>query len=264
MQNLDDLKVTLVQSELHWEKPEANMDMFAKKLEAIRDTDFIFLPEMFTTGFTNNSENLAERMHGKTMQWMSALAASKNCPISGSVIIEEEGEYFNRLICMFPDGAFQYYDKRHLFALAGEDKYFSGGQEKLIIDHRGWKINFQICYDLRFPVWARRKSDQKHDYNVLVYVANWPIPRVQAWSTLLKARSIENMSYVIGVNRVGVDGNGIEYSGKSEVFDPLGNSLGSLPDSEDGIIDCVLKKPFLHKTREKFNFQNDADPFEFL
>ena len=214
------MKIALIQSSLFWENPTANRNYFEEKINGITEkVDLIVLPEMFTTGFTMNPEAVAEAMEGETIIWLQSLAKAKNSAITGSLIIKENNNFYNRLVFVFPSGEIQYYDKKHLFTLAGEDKVYTSCNEKLIVDYLGWKICPLICYDLRFPVFARNVED----YDVLIYVANWPKPRINAWDILLQARSVENMCYTIGVNRVGLDSNNLEYVGHSQVVDYLGN-----------------------------------------
>ena len=206
------LTITLLQSNLHWENVDANLAMFQEKIESVsKNAHIILLPEMFNTGFTGQSAHLAETMEGKTVNWMKDLAIKKKSIISGSVMIKEEDKIYNRLIWMLPNGELYKYDKRHLFSYADEDQLFTTGHNRLIASVNGWKLNLQICYDLRFPVWARQTYSVAPEYDVLVYVANWPEKRIHAWKSLLVARAIENQCYVIGVNRVGVDGEGQEF-----------------------------------------------------
>ncbi len=252
------MKTALIQCPLVWENPQANRDYFSDKINAIQQkVDLIVLPEMFSTGFTMNPETVAEKMQGETVLWMQMMAQNKNCAVMGSLIIVADGKYFNRLLFVYPSGTIQTYDKRHLFTLAGEDKLYTAGTEKLIIDYNGWKICALVCYDLRFPVFSRNVED----YDLLVYVANWPKARINAWDALLKARAIENMSYVIGVNRVGEDGNGHEYIGHSQIIDPLGNDIVKLSETEDVLV-AELDKDKIHEWREKFAFLNDRDSFK--
>jgi omega-amidase len=256
------LNFTIVQSQLHWEDRDANLQMFEKKIRSISGkTEVILLPETFTTGFSMKPKALAETMEGETVQWMKRMASEKKVIIGGSVIIEEEGHYYNRLIWMLPNGHYGVYNKRHRFAYAGEDKEFSPGNKRLIASVNGWKINLMVCYDLRFPVWARQTDNQ--EYDVLVYVANWPERRSHAWKTLLQARAIENQCYVIGVNRVGDDGNQIHYSGESMAIDPLGEVLYTKKEVED-IFTVSLNKEQLDCVREKLPFWKDADRFMIL
>ena len=226
-------------------------------------TNLVILPEMFSTGFSMRPSVLAETMDGQTIEWMKKISNAKKIIVTGSIIIEDNGHYFNRLIWMLPNGNYGFYDKRHLFAYAGEDQHYTAGNKRLITSVNGWKINLQICYDLRFPVWARQQSNESPEYDLIIYVANWPERRNHAWKTLLTARAIENQSYVIGVNRVGEDGNQINHSGDSMLIDPLGNILFS-KQQEEVIHSFVLTKDSLNQTRNKFPFWNDADQFNIL
>lgn len=254
------MKIALIQTELIWENPNVNLALLQEKINAISQyVDLIVLPEMFTSGFTMNPKNVAETMQGETISWLQNLAKAKNCAIKGSLIIEENGNYYNRLIFVFPNGEIQKYDKRHLFTLAGEDQKYTVGKDKLIIDYKGFKICPMICYDLRFPVFSRNVEE----YDVLIYVANWPKTRTNAWDILLKARAVENMSYVIGVNRIGFDGNNHEYIGHSQAIDYLGNNIIE-PQEFDGIFIVELDKNTLLETRQKLGFLNDKDNFQLL
>ena len=256
------LTITTIQSNLFWEDKQANMQMLQQKIESITDkTEIVILPEMFSTGFSMQPQLFAETMDGETMGWMKMLSNKNGIVLTGSVMIEEEGKYFNRLIWMLPNGQFGYYDKRHLFAYGEEDKHYSSGNKRLIASVKGWKINLQVCYDLRFPVWARQQpKDGAPEYDVLIYVANWPERRSHAWKTLLCARAIENQCYVIGVNRVGDDAKNIHYSGNSLVIDPMGQVLYHMADEED-INTITLSKEKLEEVRTRFPFLNDADDF---
>ena len=254
------MKVALIQLPLVWEDPKSNRVNIEQKINAIESgTDLIVLPEMFTTGFTMQPERVAETMNGETIQWMQSLAKAKNAAITGSLIIVEEGKYYNRLVFVFPTGEIQQYDKRHLFTLAGEDGVFTSGTSKVVIEYKGWKICPLICYDLRFPVFSRNTEN----YDLLIYVANWPKTRINAWDTLLQARAIENMSYTIGVNRLGVDDNNLEYVGHSQVVDYLGNPVIE-PQTTEGVFITELDKDSLHETRKKLNFLKDQDLFKLL
>lgn len=264
------LSVTLIQSDLHWEDKKANLRMFEEKINSIQDkTQVVILPEMFNTGFSMNAEKLAETMDGITVTWMKLMAAKKKVIITGSVIIEEEGHYFNRLIWMLPNGQHGHYDKRHLFAYAKEDQHYTSGGNRFIASVNGWKVNLQVCYDLRFPVWARQGAgdavaeENPFEYDLLIYVANWPDRRIHAWKTLLQARAIENQCYTVGVNRVGDDANGIHYTGCSMVVDPLGEVLYQQQGEED-IKTLTLNKNHLEDIRQKFPFWKDADRFHLL
>lgn len=259
------LTITTIQSAIHWENIDMNLEMFSKKIDSIHDkTEIIVLPEMFSTGFISQPENLAETMSGTTVQWMKKTASKKNSILTGSIVIKENDKYFNRLIWMLPNGQYGVYDKRHLFSYSGENKYFTGGDKRLIASAKGWKINLQICYDLRFPVWARQNmKDNIPEYDVLINVANWPAKRQHVWKTLLQARAIENMAYTVGVNRTGIDGNNILYNGNTSVIDPLGNIIYQIENDED-IFTITLKRENLEQIRSQFSFLNDADRFEIL
>ena len=264
---MSSLTINLIQSNLHWENKKANLDILAQKIKSIKEKiEVVILPEMFSTGFSMNPELLAEKMDGETIEWMKKMASSEKVIITGSVIIEEDGKYFNRLIWMLPNGEYGTYDKRHLFAYADEHSHYTAGNKKLIAQVKGWKINLQVCYDLRFPVWSRQsppppgEAGRGHEYDLLIYVANWPAARSTAWKTLLQARAIENQCYVVGVNRVGEDGNNILYSGDSMIIDPLGEILYQKTGAED-IFTYTLQKEKLIEVREKFPFWKDADTF---
>ncbi|HLV69811.1 MAG TPA: amidohydrolase [Xanthomarina sp.] len=252
------LKIALIQTELVWENPKQNRVYLTKKVESISEAvDVIILPEMFTSGFTMNPEKVVETMFGETIVWMQDLALKKQTALMGSMVISEHGHFYNRLLFVHPNGIIETYDKKHTFTLAGEDKVYTAGKSKLIVTYKGWKICPLICYDLRFPVWSRNVEN----YDILVYVANWPKVRVAAWDALLKARAIENMSYCIGVNRVGLDGNNHEYSGHSAVFDVLGEKLDRIPENQEFIDTFTLSKNHIETYREKLNFLNDKDAF---
>lgn len=256
------LTITTIQSNLLWEEKSANLDMLEQKISDINEkTEVVILPEMFSTGFSMQPERLAETMDGETMQWLKRVSRENGIIITGSIIIEEGDRYFNRLVWMLPNGQYGQYDKRHLFAYAEEDKHYSPGSKRLIASVKGWKINLQVCYDLRFPVWARQQvNEDGPEYDVLIYVANWPERRNHAWKTLLCARAIENQCYVVGVNRVGIDGNNIYHSGNSLVIDPLGQVLYHMADDED-VFTITLQKERLEEVREKFPFWKDSDSF---
>ena len=268
------LIITTIQTQLHWENKKANLQMLEQKIGGIREkTEVVVLPEMFSTGFSMKPAALAETMEGETVQWMKKVAAEKKIILTGSLIAEENKNYFNRLVWMLPNGQYGYYDKRHRFAFAGEDQHYTAGNKRLIASVKGWKINLQVCYDLRFPVWARqgspltplpRRGEQETlEYDVLIYVANWPERRNTAWKTLLQARAIENQCYVVGVNRVGKDANEQYYSGDSMIIDPLGEILYHKKDEED-IFTTTLNKEHLENVREKFPFWKDADAFQIM
>ncbi len=256
---MPDLKITLIQSNIHWENKENNLALFSGKIASIREeTDLIILPEMFSTGFTMNAVTMAETMDGPSIQWMKDVAIKKNCVVTGSIIIKESEKYFNRLIWMSPDG-FEFYDKRHLFSYAGENKTYHSGKNKIIKTLKGWRILPLICYDLRFPVWSRR--NKKNDYDLIIYVANWPEKRIYAWKQLLIARAIENQSYVVGINRTGNDGNNIFYSGDSTIIDFKGEKILNINVHEDFTFTQNLTKDTLENFRNQFAFLQDGDDF---
>ncbi|HEU4552657.1 MAG TPA: amidohydrolase [Chitinophaga sp.] len=264
---MSDLKVTLIQTQLYWENIADNLRMFDEKINAIPErTEIIVLPEMFSTGFSMQSEKLAETMDGSAVQWMKKKSAEKNVIITGSLIIRDGDRYVNRLIWMQPNGVYGVYDKRHLFGYAGEHEHYLPGDKRLIAQVKGWKINLTVCYDLRFPVWARNAIVPETGapaYDVLINVANWPERRSTPWKTLLQARAIENQAYVVGVNRVGNDGNNIYHSGDSSVIDPLGEIIYQKSHDED-IFTCTLERARLEEVREKLPFLKDADRFQVL
>ena len=257
------LTISIIQTTLHWENKTANLLMLEQKIKAIEErTEIIVLPEMFSTGFSMNNVLLAEDMDGETVSWMKRVAAENKIILTGSIIIKENENFYNRLIWMLPNGEYGVYDKRHLFGFGNEIEHYSAGNKRLIASVKGWKINLQICYDLRFPVWARQKplENGEAEYDILIYVANWPERRSHAWKTLLCARAIENQSYVVGVNRVGNDGNNIYHSGNSMVVDPAGAVLYHKADDED-IFTITLEKDNLIEIRNKFPFLKDGDTF---
>jgi omega-amidase len=276
------LTITGIQTNLHWEDKTSNLQMLEKKINSIKDkTEIVVLPEMFSTGFSMQPEKLGETMEGETVKWMKKIASERKIILTGSVIIGQADtglaapggltDYYNRLIWMLPNGQYGHYDKRHLFAFAGEDEHYTAGTKRLIASVKGWKINLLVCYDLRFPVWARQTLPSSSlskgegeitapEYDVLIYVANWPERRIHAWKTLLQARAIENQCYVVGVNRIGEDGNNIHYGGDSMVIDPLGEVLYHKKDEED-IFTVTFDKDHLDTVRKKFPFWRDADEF---
>lgn len=285
------LTITTIQPDLRWEDKEANLRLLEERVLSIgQPTELVILPEMFSTGFSMRPEALAETMDGPAMAWMKALAARKRIIITGSLIIEENGQFFNRLIWMLPNGSFGYYDKRHRFAYAGEDDHYTAGSKRLVTSVNGWKVLPLVCYDLRFPVWSRQtpavqpaathpapaSTDQPAtpagtsasqppaepalEYDLLIYVGNWPERRSHAWKTLLQARAIENQSYVVGVNRVGDDGNRIYHSGDTMIISPLGEVLYQAAPKEE-VFTLTLQKETLTEVRQKFPFWRDADSF---
>jgi omega-amidase len=259
---MQDLVVSIIQTELHWENIEANLAMFEEKIWQIKDkTDLIVLPEMFSTGFSMNASKLAEPMNSKTFRWMKQMSQQTGAVVCGSYIVREKENYFNRFLWMNPDGTFSHYDKRHLFRMAKEHETYSGGSHKIILNLKGWRIMPLICYDLRFPVYSRQGKGLTYD--CLVYVANWPERRSLAWYTLLRARAIENLSYVIGVNRVGKDGNGHAYSGDSSIIQPDGETVFSEKYNEK-IVSVTLKADLIETYRKNFPAYLDADDFEIV
>ncbi len=252
---MKNLKVTIIQPDIIWEDVNANLNQYSSLLSQVGETDLIVLPEMFTTGFSMESEKLKETMEGTSVRWMKETANAKNVAIIGSLIIEENGKVFNRAIWVSPDGKMQHYDKRHLFTMGQEHLHYSSGKEKLLVEYKGWRICPLICYDLRFPVWSRNAEN----YDLLIYVANWPAARSHVWKSLLVARAIENQSYCIGVNRSGIDGYGISYSGDSALIDAKGTAafLGEHPEIKTFEVDYHE----LHNFRKAFPVLNDRDKF---
>ncbi len=259
------LKTTLIQSNIYWQDVDANLAMFEEKIWEIETpTDVIILPEMFNTGFSMNVEHMAEPMNFKTFRWMNQMAKQKDAAIVGSYIVKEATQYYNRLYWVEPDGQFDFYDKKHLFRMGNEHLVFAEGNKKMIRNFRGWKIRPLVCYDLRFPVWSRNRyssSAEVLDYDLLIYVANWPAPRNDVWQTLLKARSMENQCYTIGLNRTGSDGEGITYNGQSSVFDFKGKAINEI-SSNQAIQTVELNMEQLISFRKKFPAFLDGDSFE--
>lgn len=256
---MENLKVTTYQGYLFWENIDKNLQNITLRLGGIREkTDLIILPEMFNTGFTMDAERLGEPMDGKTMQWMKTIAEKYNCTITGSLIIKENNKFYNRLIWMNADGTHQHYDKRHLFAMGKEHLTYTAGTKKLVVELKGWKICPMICYDLRFPVWMRNVDEE---YDMLIIVANWPEKRALHWRTLIPARAVENQSYVIGLNRVGHDGNEVYHSGDSTCISPNGDVVYYKRDEED-IYTFTINAEELKRVRRAMPFLRDADKFE--
>jgi predicted amidohydrolase len=254
------MKIAVFQTKLAWENPAVNRKFIEEYfLNEDEPFDLFILPEMFTSGFTMNPSAVAEPMDGETMTWLKGLAKAKNCAITGSLVIKEDGNFYNRMVFIFPSGEVQFYNKRHLFTLAGEEKVYTKGTKKVIVNYNNWNICLQVCYDLRFPVFVRNVEN----YDVILYVANWPKPRINAWDSLLKARAIENMCYTIGVNRIGEDANQLEYPGHSQVIDFLGNNMLNC-ESDLGVFVCELDKDQQLATRQKLNFLNDKDDFSLV
>jgi len=253
------LRTLLVQARLSWKDPARNRDHLAQLVTAATgEFDLAVLPETFTTGFLGDSDLPEEGMDGPTVAWMKALAAERGCALAGSAVITEAGRRFNRLLFVTPAGDVWHYDKRHLFAFGGENRRYAAGTQRVTINYLDWRINLQICYDLRFPAWCRNRDD----YDLMLLVANWPSKRVKHWSLLLEARAVENQAWVIGVNRVGEDGNGVPYPGCSVVHDPMGERVADLGSSERcQLVDLDLSA--VAQVREQFPFQADADRFRF-
>jgi predicted amidohydrolase len=255
-----DLRISIFQIDLAWEKPSANRKKLARQLSDIApESDAAIFPEMFASGFTMKAADMAEHMDGPSIGWMREMAAKHELAVAGSLIIEENGQYYNRFVWVSPDGSLTHYDKRHLFSLSEEPRVFTPGKSRQIIDYFGWKIFPQICYDLRFPVWARNDLG----YDIYLNVANWPVMRSAAWNILLQARAIENQVYAIGVNRFGKDGHEIYHAGDSSVIDPLGRVMLKISD-EENVKTVTLKKEELYKIRRKLPFLNDRDHFTII
>ena len=254
----NELKVTILQSDLFWENPDANRRMFSEKINnIIEKTDLIVLPEMFTTGFTMNASLLAESESGQTLDWMKIQANKKNSALVGSFIVSEKNNFYNRLFFVKPNGDYYTYDKRHTFTLADEHLTYTSGKELLTINFLGWKICPLICYDLRFPVWSRNTCD----YDLLIYIANWPQKRIHAWDTLLRARAIENMAYCVGVNRTGKDDNLNQHNGHSAIYDVLGKQLTTSKNEGNFSETIILEKTNIVSERAHFQFLSDRDHF---
>lgn len=253
----NELTVALLQADLVWEDYQANINQFDQKIDQIKNADLVVLPEMFSTGFTMNPEKSAQTMAGPTVSWMREKAIVSNMDIVGSVVIEEDGCYYNRLVWCKPDEALYSYDKKHLFTYTQEHEHYHAGDSRLIVDVKGWKVAAFICFDLRFPVWSRNLNAA---YDAALYIASWPEKRRAHWKALLPARAIENQCYVVGLNRVGVDGNAIAYSGDSTIIDPLGNTLYSSSYKESVHV-CQLNKKELIEIRSMFPFLKEADSF---
>jgi len=252
------LSITIIQTELVWEQTDRNLDHFKIKIDEIsHDTDLVILPEMFTTGFSMQPERLAEPTDGKTLKWMQSVAAEKNVTLTGSLIIRENNNYYNRLFVVPPEGDYKIYDKRHLFRMGEENKHYTAGDKKVIFNLGNWRILPLICYDLRFPVWSRNHND----YDLALYIANWPEVRRYVWRSLLIARALENQVYVAGVNRIGRDGNDLTYSGDSMVIDPRGNILSTTEPHKESVETLLLSLDELNRFREKFPVGKDADEF---
>ncbi|TCV93295.1 putative amidohydrolase [Luteibacter rhizovicinus] len=258
------LTVSLVQGATRWHDPRANREYYGQLVRGALSSDLFVLPETFLSGFTNDTLANAETMDGEGVVWMRSLAAEVGATLTGSLVIREGETVYNRLIWASPDGSLSYYDKRHLFRMAGEHTRYGGGNDRLVVELKGWRILPQVCYDLRFPVWLRNgrreEAEGGMDYDLAIFVANWPAPRRQPWRTLLRARAIENLAYVVGVNRVGTDGNELPYAGDSVIVDPVGEPLIELGPQEQ-VVTVTLDPAPLHAHRERFPAWMDADRF---
>ena len=250
------MKITLIQTDLLWNDPAGNRARFEQKIAEAGSADLIVLPEMFSTGFCTQPRLAAEPLGGETLPWMKRIAQKTDCALAGSVAVEENGNYFNRFYFVKPDGSVSQYDKRHLFTYGGEHKEFTAGDKRVIVEYKGWRILLQICYDLRFPVWSRNRND----YDLALYTANWPTPRVDAWSALLRARAIENLCYVAGINRTGTDPN-CSYCGKSALLDFKGQTLADVEPGKEVLLSAELDADALRAFRKNFPALQDADRF---
>jgi predicted amidohydrolase len=262
---MDNLKIALIQSSIFWQDTDANLMKFSSMLKKIEeDTDIVVLPEMFSTGFTMQVRDLTKPVGKQAFEWMKKQAASMNKILTGSILTESKNRFYNRMYWVKPDGTYSYYDKRHLFHMAGEHEIMTAGEERKIVEHKGWRFHLQICYDLRFPVWAKNHfNPQKntYDYDVLIYIANWPQVRKQAYISLLQARAIENQAFVIWVNRIGNDGNNMLYSGDTRMIDPYGKIQKQSAPHQENILYVRPDAALLHHFREKFTVGLDWDTF---
>jgi len=259
---MQNLRVSFIQSDLAWNDHKANLDKFEKMIQQINRIDLIVLPEMFNTGFVVQPEKVAEEAPAETLAWMKKMAIQKKSVITGSMIVKVQENYFNRLYRVNTDGTHFHYDKRHLFSLGNEHLRFTAGQKTLVVELKGWKIKPLICYDLRFPIWAKNKYiNEQYEYDLLIYVANWPAARSHAWKSLLVARAIENQSYVVGVNRIGIDGHGTGHSGLSGVIDPKGEWISKLVENKEQVQTIELLASELKNYRQKFTVGLDWDDF---
>lgn len=255
----EDLRISMIQSHIIWEDRKENLGYYGELLRRVSGrTDLAVLPETFTTGFSMQVEALADTMDGETLATVREWTAKYKMAVAGSFIVSDEGRYYNRAFFVIPEGECSYYDKRHLFRMAGEDLHFSAGDKRLIVLYKGWNICLQVCYDLRFPLWSR---NVQNEYDLLIYMANWPEARKRAWKSLLQARAIENLCFVCGVNRVGIDGKGFVYRGDSMIFDPRGKKLANAGKREEVTRTCTLSKTDLDEFRAKFPAWKDADAF---
>ena len=253
---MKDMKIVILQTDIYWANPKKNLECAEEMLKKYAEVDLFVLPEMFSTGFCTQPQGIAEPVESESLVWMKRVAAERNCAIAGSVAIEDGGKFFNRFYFVHPDGLVQSYDKKHLFTYGGEHKQFTPGTERVIVSYKGVRFLMQICYDLRFPVWSRNRGD----YDVALYVASWPVPRIEAWKALLRARAIENQCYVVAVNRVGEDPN-CSYCGGSEVINPYGKTIAVCEDYKVCGVEAVIDMDVLEDFRKKFPVLTDADDF---
>jgi len=259
---MQDLNIALIQTNPIWHDPQGNLDLFGSLIEPLPKVDLIVLPEMFTTGFTMETKQMSEKPGGPTFEWMVKTSKETGAVIVGSYILNDHGKYFNHLVWARPNGQTGSYNKRHLFRMANEDQYFSSGYQKTVFEIKGWQILPLICYDLRFPVWSRNSHEgDELSYDLLLYVANWPQPRIEAWNALLKARAIENLCFTVGVNRIGNDNNGIRYNGHSGIYGPKGESVLFMEEKNMAGI-CTIESDYLKNYRSHFPAFLDADSFE--
>lgn len=258
---MQNLSIALIQSQQFWEDKKRNLEHFDQHLENVTEpVDLIVLPEMFNTSFSMNAQSIAEKMDGPSINWLKQKAATHQCAITASLVIEEGKEFYNRMVVVDQHGVIAKYDKRHLFRMADEHQHYSPGNERVVFNLKGWNILLQVCYDLRFPVFSRNKTiGNDTEYNAIIYVANWPEKRADIWCTLLRARAIENQAYVVGVNRVGIDGNDISYSGDSQMIDPWGNVNFQFAKNEEGVKILTLQQETIEHIREAFPAFKDAD-----
>lgn len=253
---MQDLRVSTIQADLHWEDKQENLKMFEMLIKNITEpTDLVLLPEMFSTGFSMRANDLAEPLDGDTVKWMLRIAREKNAAIAGSIIIKENNNYYNRLIFVQSDETIQWYNKHHLFSMGDEHKYYTPGSERLQVEYKSWKLNFVVCYDVRFGAWVQ--NNKENPYDALIVLANWPEKRMEHWDSILKARAIENQSYVIGVNRIGNDGNGIPHTGHTSIYHPFGTNEYYSEQAE--VHTHVLSRHEVTLNRRQFPFLKDMD-----
>ncbi len=258
---MSEIKILYVQPDIIWEDPQSNFPKYEKLIRnAAREPDLIILPEMFNTGFSMKAGEIAESMEGSSMSWLKKMAGEYDAALCGSLAIQDQGKYFNRFVFVHPDEGVQCYDKRHLFRVSGEEEAYHPGNQRVVIKYKAWRILPQVCYDLRFPVWTRNRDD----YDLLLFVASWPEPRRDVWSSLLKARAIENVCYTVGVNRVGIDGRNIAYRGDSMILNFKGELVHELALNQESSAQCLIDIKELERFRKKFPVHLDRDDFKVL